>query len=524
MSTTKDQIDVLLVDDDEEDYLLTRDMLSTLGGVRHQTHWVSDCRSALEAVQEGDHDVCLVDYRLGAENGIDLVRALIADGHDLPVIILTGHGDHDVDLEATQAGAADYLVKGEFSPPLLERAIRYAIQSRANLRALGEHEEELRQTQKMEAIGRLAAGIAHDFNNLLLVIRGYSAMLLKSLDDDKLRGHLHQIDSAAERAADFTRQLLAFSRQQVLHPEVIDPNGVVRETLELVSRMLGDDIKLEVELEPQPDPILVDRGQLGQVMLNLVVNARDAMEGGGRLAVRTANVEVGTAHAADHLDVVPGRYVLLQVTDSGPGMDEVTQSRAFDPFFTTKDGGTGLGLATVHGIVKQSGGHIWLYSEPGMGTTFKVYFPIADEPVVPAAEPGEVGSLEGSETILLVEDSELVRGLVAETLESFGYSMLVAASGPEALALAESHPGTIGLLLTDVVMPQMNGRELAERLLAKDPGLRVLFTSGYPADTLIRHGVEEARAAFIEKPYMPHELARKLREVLGQPQESLVQQ
>jgi two-component system, cell cycle sensor histidine kinase and response regulator CckA len=518
VSTTKDQIDVLLVDDDEEDYLLTKDMLSTLDGARHKLHWVSDYRSALKAAEEGDYDVCLVDYRLGSENGIQLVRELIANGHDLPIILLTGEGDHDVDVEATRAGAADYLVKGELTPNVLERTIRYTMRSRDDLRALRENEEALRQAQKMEAIGSLAAGIAHDFNNLLLVIRGYSAILLKSLDDDKLRGNVLQIDSAAQRAADFTRQLLAFSRQQVLQPELIDPNEVVKETIELVGRMLGEDIELDCELEPQPDSILVDRGQLGQVMLNLIVNARDAMEEGGRLAVLTSNVELDKAYASDHLGVVPGRYVLLQVTDSGPGMDEVTRSRAFDPFFTTKEGGTGLGLATVHGIVKQSGGHIWLYSEPGMGTTFKVYFPIAGESVVSAPPPSEVGSLDGSETILLVEDAELVRGLVSEALESFGYTVLLAASGSEAIALAEHHQGTIDLVLTDVVMPHMNGRELAERLLAEQPGLRVLYTSGYPADTIIRHGIEEARAAFIEKPYVPDELARKVRQVL-QPQQ-----
>ena len=375
-------------------------------------------------------------------------------------------------------------------------------------------EEQLRQAQKMEAIGRLAGGVAHDFNNLLLVIRGYGATLIEGLTDEKLRHSALQIDSAAQRGAEFTHQLLAFSRQQVLHPAVINPNEVVDETVGLVRRMLREDIELEVELEPNIGAILVDRGQLGQVMLNLLVNAREAMPQGGSLSVRTANVELGENYSAEHVGVVPGPYVLLQVTDTGAGMDEETRSRIFDPFFTTKEGGTGLGLASVQGIVVQSGGHVWVYSEPGLGTNFKIYFPAAETPALPAPEPSETGSLRGDETILLVEDAELVRELVTEALESYGYTVLTASSGVDAVKIVERNGHHIDLLLTDVVLPNMNGRELAENLLAKDGELKVLFTSGYPSDTILRNGIAGARAAFIEKPYLPVELAQMVRTVL----------
>jgi PAS domain S-box-containing protein len=379
-------------------------------------------------------------------------------------------------------------------------------------------EEQLRQAQKMEAIGRLAGGIAHDFNNLLLVIRGYSAVLLRRSDDEELRDGVEQIDGAALRASEFTKQLLAFSRQQVLRLEVTDLNSVVEETLRLLKRTIGEQIAVETSLDPDVGSILVDRSQLTQAVLNLSINARDAMigDGGGTLSIRTANADLDDAYAAAHEGVAPGSYALLQITDSGPGMDEETQRRAFDPFFTTKEDGTGLGLATVYGLVKQSSGHIWLYSEPGMGTTFKLYLPTTTAPVIASTGPAEVSSLEGTETILLVEDTEMVRSLVTSTLESYGYKVLVAAGGQEALSLAEHAGGSIDLLLTDVVMPGMNGRELADALVAKYPALKVLFTSGYPSDTVVRHGIADARAAFIEKPYLPDDLARKLRQLLDQ--------
>jgi PAS domain S-box-containing protein len=379
-------------------------------------------------------------------------------------------------------------------------------------------EEQLRQAQKAEAIGSLAAGIAHDFNNVLTLIRGATGVVLADLDDARARENLLRIDHAAEHATTLTRQLLAFSRQQVLQPEPTDLNAVVDATLDLVSRLIGEQIELDRALASGLPPILVDRGQLQQVIINLAVNARDAMPDGGLLSVRTAEAALDQAYAQEHLDVVPGRYVLLEITDSGTGMDAETAKRVFDPFFTTKAAGTGLGLATVQGIVKQSDGHIWLYSEPGLGTTFRIYLPPTDRPAeAPVEAPAAAApSPEGDETILFVEDAELLRPLIAEVLESYGYTVLQAAHAAEALAFAESG-GPIDLLLTDVVMPGMNGRELAETLLAGRPGLRVLFTSGYPADTVVRHGIAEARVAFIQKPFLADDLVAKIRAVLDAP-------
>jgi two-component system, cell cycle sensor histidine kinase and response regulator CckA len=371
----------------------------------------------------------------------------------------------------------------------------------------------------MDAIGSLAGGIAHDFNNILMVIRACGALLLKRLEDEGLRADVMQIDSAAQRAAELTHQLLAFSRQQVLRPETTSLNAVVEETLVLLDRLIGEDIEIVCALDPRLEPTIVDRTQLSQVIMNLAVNARDAMPDGGLITIHTANVILDEIYTTEHPDVDPGSYVLLQVTDSGEGMDEDTRGRVFDPFYTTKKAGTGLGLATVYGIVKQSGGFIWLYSEPEMGTTFKLYFPRVSATVEAEAPPGSgaMETLEGEETILLVEDEEEVRPLIAKALRSYGYRVLEASNGAQALDLAESEEAMIDMLLSDVVMPGMNGRELSERLLSEWPTMKVLFTSGYPADTIIRHGIAHATTAYLEKPYLPDELARKVREVLDAP-------
>jgi PAS domain S-box-containing protein len=380
-------------------------------------------------------------------------------------------------------------------------------------------EEQLRQAEKMDAIGSLAGGIAHDFNNILMVIRACGALLLRRIEDEELRADVVQIDNAAQRAAELTHQLLAFSRQQVLRPETTSLNLVVEETLVLLDRVIGEDIEIVCELDPQLESTVVDRTQLGQVIMNLAVNARDAMSDGGLIKICTANVTLDEAFAAEHPDVAPGRYALLEVADSGEGMDEDTRLRVFDPFYTTKKAGTGLGLATVCGIVKQSGGHVSLHSEPGIGTTFRIYFPRVSAPLgtLVSSANGNLGSLEGAETILVVEDEEEVLPLIAGALRSYGYRVLEAANGPEAIDVAAQERGSIDLLLSDVVMPGMNGRELSERLLLSRPTLKVLFTSGYPADTIVRHGIEHATTAYLEKPYLPDELARKVRDVLDSP-------
>jgi len=380
-------------------------------------------------------------------------------------------------------------------------------------------EEQLRQAQKMEAVGRLAAGVAHDFNNLLTVISGYSEILISRLTpDDPVRVMVSEIHTAGQRAGTLTRQLLAFSRQQVLDPKVLDLNSVVANTESMLRRLIGEDVILTTVLDPALKPVKVDPGQIQQVLMNLAVNARDAMPQGGRLTVETCNATLDEAYCQTHPDVAPGPYSLLAFTDTGTGMDEETEARIFDPFFTTKDlgRGTGLGLAVVHGVVKQSGGHIEVYSELARGTAFKVYFPHAEGALASTRRDAFEIMPTGDETLLLVEDDDGVRALARHVLQSLGYNLLEASDGREALRLAQSHGGPIHLVVSDVVMPHLGGRELAEKLDGVRPGLRVLFLSGYTDDAVIRHGILEADVAFLQKPFTPSALAEKVRAVLNE--------
>jgi len=376
-------------------------------------------------------------------------------------------------------------------------------------------EEQFRQAQKMDAVGRLAGGVAHDFNNVLNVILGYAELTLRTMEEgDRRRRNLTEIRKAGDHAASLTRQLLAFGRGQVLQPRVLDLNVVVGEIDRMVRRMIGEDVELVTSLAPELGRVKADPSQIGQVLLNLAVNARDAMPSGGKLTIETADVELdGRAQPG----LPAGRYVMLAVTDTGSGMPQSVQEHIFEPFFTTKekDKGTGLGLATVYGIVKQSGGGIAVKSEVEAGSTFKIYLPRVEAraesipQAPPAAEPPG-----GSETILLVEDDPAVRGLTYEVLAESGYRVLQAASGPEAIALVESDATRIDLLLTDVVMPRMNGRELARRLQEMRPGLATLYMSGYAPGAIVHQGVLDPGLAFIAKPLRPADLIRKVREVL----------
>ncbi|HEX4627276.1 MAG TPA: response regulator [Gemmatimonadales bacterium] len=377
-------------------------------------------------------------------------------------------------------------------------------------------EGQLLHAQKMEAVGRLAGGVAHDFNNLLTVILSYSDLLLEDLPAGASdRGDVEEIRKAAIAASSLTRQLLAFSRQQVLEPRVLDVNAVVASTEKLLTRLLGEDVRLTATLAPDLGSVKVDPGQLEQIIMNLAVNARDAMPKGGRLTIETGNVEMDEVYVRGHPLAQPGRYVMLAVSDTGVGMDAVTQARIFEPFFTTKEAGkgTGLGLATVYGIVKQSGGWIWVYSEPGLGTSFKVYLPRVDEPVTPpaAAPPPALG---GSETVLVAEDVPAVRLVARALLERQGYTVLEAADGDTALGLAATHQGEIHLLLTDVVMPGLSGRDLAIQLAALRPRMRVLYMSVYTDDAIVRHGILAPGIAYLQKPFTPDTLGRKVREVI----------
>jgi PAS domain S-box-containing protein len=381
-------------------------------------------------------------------------------------------------------------------------------------------EQQLQQSQKMEAVGRLAGGVAHDFNNLLMVISGYSEFLLDRLGPDPaLRAPAQEIASAAVRATSLTRQLLAFSRKQMLAPKILDLNAVVTENLRMLTRMIGEDINLVMVPAADLGTVRADSGQIEQVIMNLAVNARDAMPSGGKLTIETSNVSLDEEYARFHAPLRPGNYVMLAISDTGAGMDSETQSHIFEPFFTTKGPkGTGLGLSTVYGIIKQSGGYIWVYSESGKGTTFKIYLPRVAEAMESAAqiaEPAEAGAIEpGTETILLVEDETNLRYLARQFLEKQGYRVVEAADGPIAIQIAVAHEGIIHLLLTDVIMPGMNGRELAQRISEIRPNVKVLYMSGYTENVIGRNGTLDAGVRLLQKPFTLRDLKSKVREVL----------
>jgi PAS domain S-box-containing protein len=388
-------------------------------------------------------------------------------------------------------------------------------------------QDQLLQSQKMESVGRLAGGVAHDFNNMLGVILGHMEMALETVPPgEPLHADLRQIEKAARRSADLTRQLLAFARKQTIIPKVLDLNETVEEALKMLRRLIGEDIQLAWIPGSNLWPVRMDPSQIDQILANLCVNARDAITGVGKIAIETANIACDKADCADHPDALPGDYVCLSVSDDGCGMDKETQGKLFEPFFTTKEfgKGTGLGLATLYGIVKQNNGFVHVLSEPDQGSTFRICLPRYNGPAAKArpeatatgtTKAAETDRLRGEATILVVEDEPDLLDLVQLMLERQGYEVLAAVTPGEALRLAEAHTGTIHLLITDVVMPEMNGRELADKILALHPQIKCLFTSGYTADVIAHHGVLDTGAAFIQKPFFRNALAAKVRAVLG---------
>jgi len=480
------------------------------------------------------------DVSMPRADGLELTRMIRASETlgGTPILLMSAvrKGDQNA-AEGLEAGADDYL-EAPYDPVcLVAKVIKLVERKRAEealklsekekeavIEALRCSEEQFLQSQKLEAVGRLAGGVAHDFNNLLTAIGGYSELSLRRLSsDDPLTGYLKEIKRASERAASLTRQLLAFSRKQIMQPKVLDLNSVITDLQGMLSRIIGEDIKQILTLSSNLGSVKADPGQLEQVIMNLAVNAKDAMPLGGKLIIETANRYLDEAYSEQHIAVAPGPFVMLAISDTGIGMDEATQKQIFEPFFTTKPvgKGTGLGLSMVYGIVKQSAGSIWVYSEVGKGTTFKLYFPMVDESsekYEPTHASAEIP--RGTETILLVEDAESVRNLARDTLNIGGYEVLDADSGAAAMLICEQHREPIHLLLTDVVMPEMSGPELAECLLVQHPEMRVLYMSGYMQDAIVHHGLLDEGINFIEKPFSPEALSLKVLEVLRQPQGS----
>jgi two-component system cell cycle sensor histidine kinase/response regulator CckA len=523
MSEAPDRIVVLHLEDDPKDSRLINTTLAADGLdceiLRVETE--DDFRLALT---RGGLDLILADHSLPTFDGLSALAIAREVCPDVPFICVSGSLGEELAIEALKSGATDYVLKKRLSRlvPAVRRALQESAErakrrrAEAEVRAL---EEQLRHSQKLEAIGQLAGGIAHDFNNLLTVINGYCDRLLAIAGDGSpIRADLDLIQKAGRRATALTTQLLAFSRRQVLQPRVIELNAIVLDVDKMLKRVIGEQITTLTALDPELGAVHADPGQIELVILNLAINARDAMLAGGTLTIETANVEV-RRDAPSSFGLGPGQYVSLVVRDTGHGMDDRTLSRVFEPFFTTKEvgKGTGLGLPTVYGIVKQSGGEVGVESTLGHGTTVRVFLPRVEGGVaaVPAAVvPSTVA--RGLETVLLVEDEDLVRELVREFLESAGYEVLEAHDAEDAVRLARAAAHPIDLLVTDIVLPGMNGPDLAKRLREIVPRLRALYVSGYPGDAMFRQGAFEPGLAFLAKPFTRHVLTQRVREILDQ--------
>ena len=511
---------ILMVDDDPQAGSLIEMALADARFER-ELEVVATVSAGLDRINADEHDIYLIDQQLPDGTGLQLIRDAKASGASKPLILLTGYGSGALDEAALDAGATDYVEK-HLVGPQLERAIRYALRHWRTARALHDREEQLRHAQKMEAIGRLAGGVAHDFNNLLTAVVGYADLIGERIaPEDPTARDVAEIRKAADRATALTRQLLAFSRKQFLNTTVMDLNETVSGLQHMLPRVIGDHIETTIELAPQLARVRADASQLDQVLVNLVLNARDAMPSGGRLAITTENVFLDDERLeAEGLTLSPAAYAMLAVSDTGLGMEESTRARAFEPFFTTKPKGkgTGLGLATVYGIVDQSGGGIALDTGPGRGTSVRIYLPVTSAvPEEPRPEAPSSLASGGSETILLVEDNEAVRELSARALRRRGYSVHEAGNAEEAIEWSQTSGVKPELLVTDVIMPGLSGPNLAARLTSQIPNLRVLYMSGYTDDAMPTHGKHWGSVPLLQKPFTPGQLAERVRLCLDSP-------
>jgi len=512
----KSPLHILHLEDEPNDAALVQSTLEA-EGIACATTRVQNHDDFVAALEHGGIDLILSDCSLPAFDGLSAMSIVRARWPDLPVILVSGTLGEELAIDSLKDGATDYVLKQRLSRlvPAVRRAMQ-EVEERAERRRL---EAQFIEAQKTEVIGQLAGGVAHDFNNIIAVIMGYSDLMMQELGpDDRLRKHVGEIRHASERAAALTGQLLVFSRKQKVQPVVLDLNEVVKDLDRMLRRLIGENIQMTIVPGNQIGRVKADPGYIGQVLMNLVVNARDAMPNGGKLVIATNNLTLDENGARTRTGATPGDYVLLSVSDTGTGMTDEVKARLFEAFFTTKPKGkgTGLGLATCQTIAQQSGGHISVESEIGKGTTFRIYLPQVKQPLAVEARPIQTGPLpRGSETLLVVEDEPSVRHLARGVLEAQGYKVLSASNGQEALHVAREHKGSpIRLVITDVIMPLMSGKVMAEWLKTTYPGLSILFTSGYTDDAIAQHGVLEPDVAFLPKPYTPAALARKVREIL----------
>jgi two-component system, cell cycle sensor histidine kinase and response regulator CckA len=509
-------VSILLIDDDPQAEALI-DMALLDAHFERRIEVVTTAAAGLARIRSDEHDIYVVDHRLPDGTGLDLIHEAKLAGSTKPFILMTGYGSGALDEAALREGAADYVEK-HLVGAHLERSIRYSLRNWQAGRALVEREEQLRQSQKMEAIGRLAGGVAHDFNNLLTAIIGYTDMIGEREDlDDSTAREVREIRKAADRGAALTRQLLAFSRKQFLNPTVINVNESVVGLLHMLPRLIGDHIHTDARLGTGLGFVKADASQIEQVIVNLVLNARDAMPSGGDVTIETSNVELTDERLeAENVPLPPGPYVMLAIIDTGVGMDESTRMHAFEPFFTTKakGKGTGLGLATVYGIVDQSGGAIAMDTAPGRGTAVRIYLPVTTE--LPERERAQITPVatEGTETLLLVEDNDAIREISARALRRRGYTVYESRNAEEAIEWTAKSSSKADMLITDVVMPGLSGPNLAARLMQQNPRLRVLYMSGYTDDATEVHGTFWGGVPLLQKPFTPAQLAERVRMAL----------